>query len=170
MIQDHWRRISGLHCTEVGRIYAVWIAHNPDDDVTHVYDACVFPEGVELAVVAEGFNARGRNIPIAWKNKELADKLLERGCTMLYEPVSKTDEMAEIISREILERMRTGRFKIEKRLKEWLDEFASFNREEGKVPTDRPFMAATRYAIGELQYARSNRSIKKTISRKVAIV
>lgn len=168
---DHWRRICGLHCTE-GRSHAVWLAHNPDDDVVHAYDACSFDEHCELVVIAEGLNARGRHIPIAWVDKSMSKALLERGCNMLYEPTDDTDQMTEIVASEMLTRLRTGRFKVEKRLKKWIEEFQGFNRENGKVPVDsHPLMTATRYAIAEIKYARAiGAAHKKLPARKFATI
>ena len=133
MIAPEWRRICGLHCLDDGTVAAAWIAHDKDTDLVHLYDACVFKREV-LAVIAEGLNARGRWIPVAWAEKDMAEKLLDRGCNMLPDPVVDTDTVAEVVSRDIWERMRSGRFKVDRRLKEWLDEFKAFDRQEGKVP------------------------------------
>src|SRR3546814_4945820 len=114
-----------------------------------MYDCCVFRREV-LAVIAEGLNARGRWIPVAWESalKDMADKLLDRGCNVLPEPVKDTDALAEVTSRDIEERMRSGRFKVDKRLAEWLDEFRAFSRRDAKVPrTGYPLMSATRHAV-----------------------
>ena len=81
MIEDHWQRIAGIHKKPNGEIAAVWLARDPDTDVVRVYDACLFKKEV-LAVIAEGLNARGRWVPISWKDKELAAALDERGCNM----------------------------------------------------------------------------------------
>lgn len=165
MIQSHWRRIGGLHMSADGQLAAVWLAHDKDTDTIHLYDACVFKREVP-AVIAEGINARGRWIPIAWEkdSKELAENLLDRGCNTLPESdaVKDTEQMAEITSRDIQERMRSGRFKVEKRNKEWLDEFDSFQRQDTKVPRDsHPLMAATRHAMASLNWAKRQSSNKK---------
>lgn len=171
MIPDNWKRVAGIRCQDDGSIAAVWMARDPDTDVVHLYDACLFAREV-LAVIAEGLNCRGRGIPIAWDNKEIADRLLERGCNMLPEAAPDTDAMAEATSREIWERMRSGRFKVERRLSAWLDEYKTFNRTESKVPRDtHPLMAATRHAISQIEYARAERAgVKKKAYPKVAIV
>src|SRR3546814_7216043 len=76
-------------------------------DVVHMYDCCVFRREV-LAVIAEGLNARGRWIPVAWESalKDMADKLLDRGCNVLPEPVKDTDALAEGTPRDIEESLR----------------------------------------------------------------
>lgn len=156
MIAPEWKRIAGIHMQEDGVISAVWMARDPMADVIHLYDACVFKREV-LAVIGEGLNARGRWIPVAWESgaRDMADKLLERGCNMIPEPVKDTDAMAEVVSRDVWERMRSGRFKVDRRLAEWLDEFKSYNRTDAKVPRNsHPLMAATRHAVAKIEYAR----------------
>lgn len=153
-----------------GNVSGVWIAHDPDNDTVHLYDACNFKKEV-LAVIAEGVNARGRWIPIGCTDSELSDQLLDRGCSTAPEKYDDSDSMAELISRDIWERMRSGRFKVEKRLKEWLDEFKTFNRESAKIPRDsHPLMAATRCAMAQLPYARAQtKTFEKNFVRRAIV-
>jgi hypothetical protein len=155
LIAPEWKRIGGIHVQKDGIISVVWMAHDRSTDCIHLYDACVFKREV-MAVIAEGLNARGRWIPIAWTQdaKEMADNLLDRGLKMLPEPASDTDASAEMTSRDIWERMRSGRFKVDKRLGEWLAEFKSFSRQDSKIPRDgAPLMSATRHAVASLDWA-----------------
>lgn len=163
MVDPQWKRICGIHLEEDGSLAAVWLAHDKLDDSVHVYDACSFKREVTV-VIAEGLNARGRWIPIAWHKsaKDYADKLLERGCKMLYDGSDDTDALAEVISRDIWERMRTHRFKADKRLANWLDEYESFDKEEGKIPVANfPLMAATRHAMSQLKMAKRQANHRK---------
>lgn len=174
MIAPEWRRIAALHCQDDGEMAAVWMAHDRTADVIHLYDACVFRREV-LAVIAEGLNARGRWIPVAWESasKDVADKLLDRGSNMLPDAVKDTDSMAEVTSRDIWERMRSGRFKVDKRLAEWLDEFKSFSRREAKVPrAGHPLMSATRHGVAMLEYARRQapKGLKTVNYPKLAVI
>lgn len=173
MIEPSWRRIAGIHCQKDGEIGVVWLAHDKETDVIHVYDCCVFRREV-LAVIVEGLNARARWIPIAWEaaGKDMADKLLDRGCNMICEATKDSETMAEVTSRDIWERMRTGRFKVSKRLGEWADEFESFSRRDAKIPRDSYLlMAATRHAVAMMEYAKrqSVKRRKDTNFPKVAI-
>ncbi len=172
MIEDHWPRIAGMHVQGSGDVGCVWLAHDRDRDLVHVYDACLFRSEV-WAVIAEGMNARGRHIPIAWAHKEFADALLERRINMLPEPVESSQASAEVATQEIVERMRTFRFKVERRLQAWVEEYRSFEREDQHVPTDtHPLMSATRYAVQCLPFAR--REARKGASRalypKLAVI
>lgn len=174
MIEPSWKRIAGIHVLDDGDIALIWLAHNKVDDCIHLYDACIFKREV-LAVIAEGINARGRWIPVAWekKGKDTADKLLERGCKMLRDSNDDSDTMAEAISRDIWERMRTHRFKVDKRLKNWLEEKQGFSRNEKKIPRDTaPLMSATRHAISQLGFAKRQAPPRSKVKRKprIAIV
>lgn len=148
------KRICGCHIASDGIVGAIWLATDAAD-VTHLYDACIFRREV-LAVIAEGLNARGRWIPIVTNDKAFSEKLLDRGCNIIPEHATDNDSIAELISRDVWERMRTGRFKVEKRLKEWLDEFESFGRRaDSTIPRDsHPLMASTRHAIESLRWSR----------------
>ncbi len=173
MIDSSWKRIAGMHVQEDGEMAIVWLAHDKLSDVVHLYDSCAFKNEVPV-VIAEGLNARGRWIPIAWEKsaKNMADSFLERGCKMLPEPSNDSDQLAEVLSREIQERMRTGRFKVDKRLKDWIDEFDSFEKIEGKVPRgNSPFMSATRHAIAQLKSAKKLQNRSTTLNYpKVSII
>lgn len=171
MIEPHWKRIAGIDSQEDGTIGAVWLAHDTTSDYLHIYDSCVFKREV-WAVIAEGMNARGRMIPIAWKkkDKDMSDTLKEKGCRVIFEPTKDTDE--EVLSREIWERMRTGRLTVDKRLGDWRGEFQTFRRDKNKIPEGFPLMAATRHAIAMLRYAKRLDRAKNKIKhrRQAAIV
>jgi hypothetical protein len=173
-MSDTDKRLAAVHVEDEGRMACVWVMHDKLSDCVTVYDACKFNNEV-LVVIAEGLNARGRWIPIAWesKSKDVADKLLEKGCSMLYEPLKESPVMAQMLSRDLEERMRTGRFKVDQRLGEWKQEFKVFNESGGKVPLGSfPLMAATRYAIACLDQGKRFRSIaKRTVNApKVAMI
>lgn len=157
-ISDVWRRVAAIHLEEDGVMGAVWLAYDKEVDVVHVYDTCVFRDQARLwPVIEDGLNARGRWIPIAWHQsaKEVADKLLDRGCNILPEPAAESQAMAEVDNTEIFGRMNTDRIKVEKRLGDWLDELDRFQKKEGKIQVeDFPLMSATRHAINNLQYAK----------------
>lgn len=160
MIQPHWKRLASVHAQEDGTIGAIWLAHDSDSDYIHVYDSCLFKREV-FAVIAEGLNARGRWIPVAWneKDKDLAEAL--KGCTMIRKPAVDSDTIAEVISRDMWSRMRTGRLTVDKRLGDWKAEFTSFERDKNQIPRSGfPLMSATRHAIERLRYARRNQTRK----------
>jgi len=154
MIEAHMKRIAGMHVCDDGTIALVWLGHDSVVDEIILYDSCIFKREIPL-VIAEGINARGRWIPIAWTHKQMSDDLLNRGCKMLPDPAEDSQAMSEVISRDIWERMRTKRFKVSKRLRDWFDEAESFDRNKNKIPRDsHPLMAATRNAVSQIKCAR----------------
>lgn len=151
MISNEWKRICGLHIAKDGTMAGVWLAHDTDTDTVHLWDAANFDNEVPV-VIAEGLNARGRDAPVAWrkKKKTLANQLKERGCNMLHDPVD--EEVVDTVAREIRERIRTSRFKVDKRLKNWQEEYVKFQRDGDS--DEFPLMAATINAVAMLDRAR----------------
>jgi hypothetical protein len=174
MIKAHWKRIAGLHRQESGDVAAIWMARDPDSDTVHVYECALYRgEDKNPIIVAEGLNARGRFIPIAHNSKELAEKLIQRGCNMIPDACKDKTAEAEVISSEIAARMKSGRFRVERRLAEWLDEYKSFYRSDAKVPVaSHPLMSATRHAIEMIDWSRAQSSIRKSKQNyaKVAMI
>lgn len=173
MIEAHHKRIAGMHVTKTGDIALVWMAVNPDTQNIHIYDSALFHIEVP-AVIAESMNNRGRWIPVAWANQEMMRQFQERGVRMLPDPSSITSEMAEVVSRELWERIRGKRITVDKNLKGWAEEAKSLSREKGLIPNDsHPLMAATRIAMQQIKFARRqgprNRGPGKK-QRQVAIV
>jgi len=164
MVDPSWRRISGMSLEDDGTLAVVWMALDRASDVIHLYDVAVFRREV-LAVISEGINARGRWIPMAWesKAKDMADRLLDRGCNMIPEPIKETQAGAEVSARDVWERMRTKRFRADKRLAEWIDESRGFYRQDSQVPLEgHPLMSATRHAVERLNYARRQAAARES--------
>jgi len=175
MIEDHWKRIAGMHVTEVGDVAVCWIAYDKQTDTITLYECAMF-RGQQPAVIAEGVNSRGRWIPLAFRreDKPMADMLRDRGANTI-EPLVENDALAEVWSKEIKERMDTGRFKVVRRLSEWLDESKTYFRDDAMVPRDsHPLMTATRFAVMQRKdWARALRpkgKAKQANYPKVAIV
>ncbi len=171
MIAPEFKRVAGIHMQDQGELGVVWIAHDKASDVVHLYDACIFKNEV-MAVICEGIIARGRWIPIAWQKgqEDCAKQLLERKIKTLHDPVQ---DIPEMVSRDIQERMRTGRFKVDKRLGNWIDEFNTFYKEDSKVPVGGfPLMTATRIAMSDIKKGKRQAAAKKRRKNypKVAIV
>ena len=165
------KRICGLEMQSSGEIAAVWIAFDPENDLTQVYDCFKFQRNEVFAVIASALKARGRHVPVSTRSEELSEALKREGILMTPELASTSQENADMISREIYERMRTGRFKVDSRLSEWREEFETFNREGNAIPLDsHPLMAATRHAISLLRYARGQDSRRsKPVYPKLAV-
>jgi len=160
-----------MHVCENGDIALVWVAYDKDGDHCQLYDSCVLKREVPV-VIAECINARGRWIPVAWNDKSMADELLKHGCKMIPEESDETDAIAEVTTRDIWGRMRSKRFNVDKRLGDWVAEAESANRNKNRIPRDSyPLIAATRYAIRRLDYARRLQPKKPSLTQKrIAIV
>lgn len=161
-----------MHVCKNGDVAIVWLAHDKTVDDVTVYDAAIFKVEVPV-VIAESINARGRWIPVAWSHEEMQQSLLDRGCRMLPDKTSDSDEMAEMVSREMWERIRSKRLHAQKRLRNWLEEAKTIERDGGKIPKDsHPLMAATRIAMSNLHFARRQAppTAKKKLFVKHAIV
>lgn len=160
MIEPDWPQICGIHVEKDGTIGAVWIAHERQADRIHLYDCAIFTREVPV-IIGQSLSNHGRWIPIAWekKQKAMCEKLKDRGCNMTHEPHDDDDAVAEAVSRDIWERMRGQRFKVERRCAEWLDEFKNFTQKDQKVPREGyPLMSATRYAVAMFdEWARPER-------------
>lgn len=159
MSKTNWRHIAGVEIQEAAKIAAVWIGHDKTADCVHVYDGHIFEREV-FAVIVHGLQSRGKWIPIAWDKtaKDIADALTRQGCNMLVDSAKETPLLAEGLARDIWGRMRIGQFRVDRNLTDWLDEFERFRRlESGEVPREGyPLMAATRHAIGMLDWARKH--------------
>ena len=164
MLKDNWKRIAGIHVMENGDVAGVWMAIDPDADTVHVYDTCMFrDDDKNPIIVADGINCRGRSIPVAYNDKDRAEAYEKRGCNMLPDPCKDKPSEMEVVSSEISARMKTGRFRVDTRLTDWKEEYASYFREDAKVPKNsHPLMSATRHAIEMLEWARAPRSYKSS--------
>jgi len=166
MIDPTWKRIAGFHLEDDGTLGAVWLAHDDISSIVHLYDAALFTREVP-AVICTGIAARGRHLPMAWRKKDeaMSEKLDEAGVYMLPDPSADDPAMAEVISRDIWQRLRTGQFRVEKRVGEWLEEYRKFYRDGQAIPkAGFPLMAATRHAIEMLPYATAEYSGRKSMS------
>ena len=55
---------------------------------------------------------------------------------------------------DLLERMQTGRFKVDRSLTDWFEEFRLYHRKNGVIVKERDdLLAATRYAVMMLRKA-----------------
>ncbi len=78
------------------------------------------------------------------------------GFSARYDDAKGGGQSREPITLEILERMRTGRFKVFGHLNDWFEEKRMLHRKDGKIVPERDDIeSATRYAIMMLRCARN---------------
>ena len=72
---------------------------------------------------------------------------------------------------ELLERMRTGRFKVFEHLKPWFEEFRRYHRKKGKIHKEfDDLMDATRYAaISVTRFGQNQAEMESTRSRRIHV-
>lgn len=88
----------------------------------------------------------------------LAAQYAKAGLDMLHEHAQFEDKSVSVEAglMEMLTRMQGGRFKVARDLNDWFEEFRLYHRKDGKVVKEHDdLMAATRYAIMMLRFART---------------
>jgi len=173
MINSAWPRVGAIALGETGDVGAVWMTYDRDTDGVIIYDACLFVN-VDLAVIAEGLNARGRFIPVAWAKgaEAFKDEMLNRGVKMLYDPADDGEGMARIITASITERMRSSRLRADARLANWRDQMKAAQRSDGPDAAPQLLVTATRYALQMLPQGKAPESVtaRKNLYPNVSIV
>lgn len=164
-IPPHWPRICGLDIGWDHPTAAVWLAWDRDADVIHVTDCYRVREQTPV-VHAAAIKARGAWIPVAWPHDglqhdkgsgdQIAQQYRDHGANLLPDKAEWPDggNGVEAGVLEILDRMKTGRFKVADHLNDWWEEFRLYHRKDGKIVKEGDdLMSATRYAVMMLRSA-----------------
>ena len=160
-----WPRIKGLDFGWDHPTALATIVLDPDNDTLYVTDSVKRRETTasEFSLV---INHRNSWIPVSWPHDglqhdkgsgiQLAQQYRDEGVEMLDDRATFEDGSNGVEAGvfEILDRMRTGRFKVFANLSEWFEEFRLYHRKDGKIVKERDdLMAATRYAMMMLRFA-----------------
>lgn len=164
-IPETWEQIVGMDFGWDHPTAAVRIAYDKANDVIHLYSAYRQSEATPL-IHADTVKRWGDWIPVAWPHDALQhDKrgdqfyaiYRDHGLSMLSEHAQFPDKRGNSVEAgimDILERMQTGRFKVDRTLTQWFEEFRMYHRKDGKIIKERDdLMDATRYALMMLRYA-----------------
>lgn len=172
VIPSHWRLINGLDFGWDHPQAAAQIAYDADSDIIHVVRGHKIRQAVpiEMGVV---INKWGKGVPTAWPHdgyqhdkgsgKALASQYREAGIEMLGEHATHAEggNGVEAAVMDMLERMRTGRFKVDRTLTTWFEEMRLYHRKDGKiVKLHDDLISATRYAVMMLRFAKSSKEIE----------
>lgn len=182
-IPDFWPRVCGLDIGWTHATAAVWVAHDRDADVMHIYDCYKMKEQTPV-VHAAAIKSRGAWIPVAWppdslrhdpgSGKIIADQYRSQGVNMLpvhatHPPLPGKKEHTggfgtEAGIMEMLTRMQTGRLKVASHLSEFFDEYQNYYRDINGllVKKNDDIMSAARMATMSLRFAR-NRVVRDTM-------
>ena len=156
-IPPHFKKLAGIDFGITHPTTVVWVAYNPDTETIYIYDVYKC-EGEIPAVHANAIKARGKKIPVIYPHdgdstergsgKTLASMYLENDVLMIGKFTNPDgSNYVEPGLMDILERMRTGRFKVFDNLKPWFEEFRRYHRKKGKIHKEfDDLMDATRYA------------------------
>jgi Terminase RNaseH-like domain len=102
----------------------------------------------------------GRRETLEGAGIALATQYREQDLDMLHEHSQFEDGSVSVEAglMDMLGRMQSGRFKVFGHLNDWWEEFRLYHRKDGKVVKEGDdLMAATRYALMMLRYARTKR-------------
>lgn len=171
VIPEYYRRLVGVDFGIDHPFAAVWIAYDADNDTVYVTD-CYKERSQTASYHAQALKSRGDRIPVSWPHDgmirdkgggvALKDQFVQHGCRMLGISARYDDDKGGGQSREpctidILDRMRTGRFRVFENLEDWFAEKRLLHRKDGQiVPRDDDLESATRYAVMMLRYAMSD--------------
>lgn len=182
-IPRHFARICGIDFGISHPAAAIWLAWDRDTDKVYLYD-CYRKSGETPVYHAQAINARGKWIPVAWPHdgmqqgksdgRPLKDHYRAAGVNMMKDSARYDKDIGgaqpiEPAVMDILERMRTGRFKVFSTCSEWFEEMRMYHRKDGKiVPVNDDLMSATRYGIMMLRKAITNTVVISAKPRYVA--
>lgn len=166
-IPSHWKQIIG---SDFGWDHPTAFSHlaiDPDADCIHVVKT--YRRAKEIPVVhAAAIKPWGVWIPVAWPRdalqhdkggscEQLAHQYRDHGLNMLSESAAYPDKRGygvEAGISDMLERMRTGRLKVNRNLSEWREEFRMYHRKDGAIVKEREdLLCSTRYGIMMMRHA-----------------
>lgn len=181
-IPSHFRRICGIDFGIDHPAAAAWIAYDADSDIVYVTD-CYRKSNETAAYHAHAICSRGDWIPVAWPHdgmirdkgggEALKDQYEDHGVNMLpfsarYDDYKGGGQAREPMTMEILERMRTGRFRVFRNLTDWFEEKRMLHRKDGKIVAERDDIeSATRYAVMMLRHSQSEGEFDMPMQERV---
>lgn len=178
-IPDYWPRLCAIDFGYDHPFASVWLAFDPDNDVTYVTDCYKIREATPATHVDAMKPRCGGGdspwMPVAWPHDGhqhekgsgvvLQRQYRDRGLNMLPEhaqhsPEGTPDETKAIRQSVeagvlgMLDDMRAGRFKVFANLSDWFEEFRLYHRKDGKiVALFDDVISATRYGWMSKAYA-----------------
>ncbi len=165
---SHWPRLGGMDFGYDHPFAAIEMVWDRDSDTVYVTKAYRNRQGTPI-LHAAALRSWGESLPWSWPRDgrretlegagiALARQYTDQKLNMLHEHAQFEDGSVSVEAglMDMLDRMQTGRFKVCRHLNEWFEEFRLYHREDGKVVKEHDdLMAATRYALMMLRYART---------------
>jgi len=167
-IPDSWQQIVGLDFGWDHPTAATRLAIDTENDVYHLVSA--YRQSKQTPVIhASAIKKWGDWIPVAWPKDglqtdkgsglQLAEIYRGEGLKMLSEYAQFPDKRGNGVEAGLIEmqqRMDDGRFKVDKNLHQWREEYQMYHRIEGKInAVNEDLICSTRYAVMMARYAQS---------------
>lgn len=164
-IPDYWRRIGGMDYGWDHPFGAIELVLDPDTDTIYVTKEYRVKNKTptEHAMVLRTWGP----IPWAWPHdglqhdkgsgKQLHTQYAKQSLKLTAERATFKDGTMGLEAgvSEMLMRMQTGRWKVFSTCQQWIDEYRTYHRDEGKiVKVDDDLLSASRYAMMMIRHAR----------------
>ena len=175
-VPPHFARIGGLDFGWTHPTAGAWLAWDRDADIIHVTD-CYRAKQKTHILHAAALKARGDWIPWAWPHDgmvhdrqsgiPIAEAYRQQGLLLLPEhsQFATGGYGVEAGIMEMLGRLETGRLRVFSTCEEWFEEYRMFHRKDGKVVKIKDdLMAATRYGLMMLRYARTHNRVRMPLT------
>jgi phage terminase large subunit-like protein len=167
-IPENWRQIIGLDFGWGHPTAAVRLAIDDENNCSHIISAYRQSNAVPI-IHASAIKKWGEWIPVAWPKDglqtekgsglQLAHIYRGEGLNMVSEYAQFPDKRGVSVEAGLLEMQQafdTGGMKVDRTLREWIDEYRMYHRVDGVViKTGEDLMCATRYAHVMKRYALS---------------
>ncbi|MBL0848957.1 MAG: DNA packaging protein [Candidatus Liberibacter ctenarytainae] len=164
-IPSHWLHIGGMDFGWHHPFAAVHLVWNRDSDVIYVIKNYRCREQTPIFHVAALKNW-GKWLPWAWPHdglqhdkgsgEQLAAQYQKQGLKIIKECATFEDGSngVEAGLSDMLDRMRSGRWKVFSDCQDWLEEFRQYHRREGRVIKEKDdLICASRYALMMKRFA-----------------
>jgi phage terminase large subunit-like protein len=159
-VPDHWKQLVGIDFGWDHPTAAVHLLYDEETDCIHLRH-CYRQAEATPVVHAAALRMWGEWLPVAWPHdgyqhdkgsgEALADQYRKQNVQMLSEHATFADGRGNGVEAglmEMLDRMQTGRFKVDANLSDWFDEFRMYHRKEGKIiKLNDDLLDATRYGM-----------------------
>lgn len=170
-IPDHWAQICGIDFGWEHPSAGVRLAFDRDSDVIYVMTEYRAREQTPI-MFAGAVKPWGDWLPWAWPHdghasggkfgaadqQQLSEIYRKNGLGMLKKHATFTDGTngVEAGITEMLERMQTGRLKVFRNCRLWIEEFGMYHRKDGVIVKENDdLLSATRYALMAKRFAKS---------------
>jgi hypothetical protein len=179
-IPAHWARIGGVDFGWTHHFAAAELAWDRDHDTVYLIRAFRQRESTPI-VHAAALRSWGKHLRWAWPRDgrrqtlegagiSLAQQYTDQGLNMLHEHSQFEDGSVSVEAglMMMLDRMKTGRFRVFRELNDFWEEFNLYHRRDGKVFAENDdLLCACRYALMMLRHATTDSSVRSFRRREI---